>query len=60
MAAATTVWASLGDALEVVLAARAAEPRGPEEEIVYALLTAIRETLAEMPQQGADFVVEFM
>jgi hypothetical protein len=58
MAESTTIWASLGDALDVVLVSREAEPRGPEEEIVCALLMAVREALAEMPQQGADFTVE--
>ena len=58
MSEPSTVWANLGSALDAVLAARAAEPRGPEEEIIYALLTAVREILAEMPQQGPDFTVE--
>jgi len=54
------MWAALNGALDSVLAAREAEPRGPEEEIVYALLAAIREVVADMPQEGPDFTVEMV
>lgn len=60
MSEPSTVWANLVSALDTVLAARAAEPRGPEEEIVHALLTAVREVVAEMPQEGPDFIVEMV
>ena len=60
MSESTSIWASLGDALDTVLVEREAEPRGPEEEIVYALLTAVRDVLAEMPQEPPDFIVGFL
>jgi hypothetical protein len=58
MAGSASIWATLKDALDTVLAARETEPRGPDEEIVYALLTAAREVVVEMPQEGVDFTVE--